>query len=41
VGTAVGFRNMITGPKASMIRFWNPVVVAPEASSRLEGPVRG
>jgi hypothetical protein len=25
--TTMGFRNMITGPKASMIRFWNPAVV--------------
>jgi hypothetical protein len=27
VGTAAGFRKMITGPKASMTRFRNPAVV--------------
>jgi hypothetical protein len=27
MGTAMGFRNMITGPKATMIKFQNPTVV--------------
>jgi hypothetical protein len=35
VGTAVEFRNMITGPKASMIKFWIRVVVTTVQPPRL------
>jgi hypothetical protein len=27
MATVAWFRSVITGPKASMIKFWNPVVV--------------